>query len=96
MRRRRRAGADIGTQYRSRIHFHENSPQEMTARVLAETNDELGGRVVTRVEPLANYSAAEAYPRHYFANNPDQGYCAAVIGPRVEKFPKVFKDILVE
>ena len=89
---RNRQGGDVGTQYRSGIYFHDESQREVIARVLAEANDELGGRVVTEVEPLANYSAAEAYHQHYFANNPNQGYCAAVIGPKVEKFRKVFKD----
>ena len=57
---RNRQGADIGPQYRSGIYWSEDSQQEVIARVLAEANNELGGRVVTEVEPLANYSAAEA------------------------------------
>lgn len=91
---RNRQGADIGSQYRSGIYWSDESHQEVIARVLDEANAELGGRVVTEVEPLANYSAAEAYHQHYFANNPGQGYCAAVIGPKVEKFRKVFRGSL--
>ncbi len=91
-----RQGADIGTQYRSGIYYSAESQRDVIARVLAEANDELGGHVVTEVAPLANYSAAEAYHQHYFANNPDQGYCAAVVGPKIEKFRKVFKDRLAE
>jgi hypothetical protein len=49
---------------------------------------------VTEVEPLANYSAAASYDQHYFANNPNQGDCAAVIGPKLEKFQRAFKDKL--
>lgn len=93
---RNRQGADVGTQYRSGIYFSDESQRAVIARVVAEANNELGGRVVTEVEPVANYSAAEAYHQHYFANNPDQGYCAAVIGPKIEKFRKVFKSRLVE
>ena len=93
---RNRQGADVGTQYRSGIYFSDESQRPVIDRVLAEANNELGGRVVTEVEPVANYSAAEPYHQHYFANNPDQGYCAAVIGPKIEKFRKVFKDSLVE
>ena len=93
---RNRQGADIGSQYRSGIYWSDESHQEVIARVLAEANAELGGRVVTEVEPLANYSAAEAYHQHYFANNPGQGYCAAVIGPKVEKFRRVFRNSLVD
>ena len=91
---RNRQGADVGSQYRSGIYWSDESHQEVIARVLAEANAELGGRVVTDVEPLANYSAAEAYHQHYFANNPGQGYCAAVIGPKVEKFRRVFRSSL--
>ncbi len=91
---RNRQGADIGPQYRSGIYWSEDSQKEVIARVLAEANNELGGRVVTEVEPLANYSAAEPYHQHYYANNPAQGYCAAVIGPKVEKFRKGFRDRL--
>ncbi len=91
---RNRQGADVGSQYRSGIYWSDESHLEVIARVLAEANDELGGRVVTEVEPLANYSAAEAYHQHYFANNPGEGYCAAVIGPKIEKFRKVFRGNL--
>jgi peptide-methionine (S)-S-oxide reductase len=91
---RNRQGADVGTQYRWGIYYSDDSQREVIARVLAEANDELQGKVVTEVQPLSNYSAAETYHQHYFANNPDQGYCAAVIGPKIEKFRKVFKDQL--
>ena len=91
---RNRQGADVGTQYRSGIYYGDESQRQVIDRVLAEANHELGGQVVTEVEPLANYSPAEPYHQHYFANNPNQGYCAAVIGPKLEKFRRVFKDKL--
>ena len=86
-----RQGNDVGTQYRSGIYV-ENPAQEAVARtVLAEANAAQGGRVVTEIEPLANYSKAEAYHQHYFAQHPNQGYCAFVVAPKVEKFRKTFK-----
>jgi len=90
-----RQGNDVGTQYRSGIYWHDEAQKPVIERVLAEANAALGGRVVTEVQPLSNYSAAEAYHQHYFAQHPNQGYCAAVIGPKVEKFRKVFKERLV-
>ena len=93
---RNRQGADVGTQYRSGIYFSDDSQRAVIARVVADANNELGGRVVTEVEPVANYSAAETYHQHYFADNPDQGYGAAVIGPKIDKFRKGFKSRLVE
>ena len=86
-----RQGNDVGTQYRSGIYV-ENPAQEAVARaVLAEANAAQGGRVVTEIQPLANYSKAEAYHQHYFAQHPNQGYCAFVVAPKVEKFRKTFK-----
>jgi peptide-methionine (S)-S-oxide reductase len=53
-----------------------------------------GAPITTEVQPLANYSAAEAYHQDYFANNPNAGYCALVVGPKVEKFRKTFARYL--
>ena len=91
---RDRQGNDVGTQYRSGIYWHDEAQRPVIERVLAEANAALGGRVVTEVKAVDNYSAAEAYHQHYFAQHPNQGYCAAVIGPKVEKFRKVFKERL--
>ena len=86
-----RQGNDVGTQYRSGIYF-QGAEQEAVARaVLAEANEAHRGRVVTEILPLDNYSAAEAYHQHYFANHPEQGYCAYVVAPKVEKFRRTFK-----
>ena len=87
-----RLGNDVGTQYRSGIYF-ENPEQERVSReVLNEVNAHHKGRVVTELKPLTNYSRAEAYHQHYFANNPEQGYCAYVVAPKVEKFKKTFAE----
>jgi peptide-methionine (S)-S-oxide reductase len=65
-----RQGNDAGTQYRSGIYF-ETPEQERAAReVLATANAAHKGKLVTEIEPLANYSKAEAYHQHYFARNP--------------------------
>ena len=65
--------------------------QEAVARaVLAEANAANSGRVITEIKPLANYSRAEDYHQHYFANHPGQGYCAFVVAPKVEKFRRTF------
>jgi peptide-methionine (S)-S-oxide reductase len=85
-----RQGNDVGTQYRSGI-YTETPEQERVAReVLAEAQTAHGGRVVTELKPVDNYSRAEAYHQHYYANHPEQGYCAFVVGPKVEKFRKTF------
>ncbi len=86
-----RQGNDVGTQYRSGIYFVGAEQEAVAREVLAEANAAQGGRVVTELKPLANYSKAEAYHQHYFANHPGQGYCAFVVAPKVEKFRKTFK-----
>ena len=86
-----RQGNDAGPQYRSGIYLH-GADQEMVAReVLAEVNELHRGRVVTELKMLDNYSRAEDYHQHYFANHPGQGYCAMVVAPKVEKFRRTFK-----
>ena len=85
-----RQGNDVGTQYRSGIYW-QSPEHEATARlVLAELQSHHGGRAVTELLPLQNYSRAEDYHQHYFANHPGQGYCAFVVAPKVEKFRKTF------
>jgi peptide-methionine (S)-S-oxide reductase len=54
----------------------------------------LGGRVVTELGRVDNYSRAEDYHQRYFAKNPHQGYCAAVVAPKVQKFRKTFQQRL--
>ena len=73
-----RQGNDVGTQYRSGIYY-VGAEQERVARA-----------VFTELAPLANYSKAEAYHQHYYARNPEQGYCAFVVAPKVEKFKRTF------
>ena len=85
-----RQGNDVGTQYRSGIYFRDAAQEAVAREVLAEVNEHHRGRAVTEVLPLANYSRAEDYHQHYFANHPNQGYCAMVVAPKVEKFKKTF------
>ncbi len=86
-----RQGNDSGTQYRSGIYLHDAAQEAVVREVLAEAGEVHRGGVVTEVLPLANYSKAEAYHQHYFANHPNAGYCAFVVAPKVEKFRRTFK-----
>jgi len=85
-----RQGNDVGTQYRSGIYFETPEQERVAREVLDEVNAHHGGKAVTELKPLANYSRAEDYHQHYFANHPGQGYCAFVVAPKVEKFWKTF------
>ena len=85
-----RQGNDSGTQYRSGIYVHNVAQEAVAREVLAEVNELHHGRAVTELLPEQNYSRAEDYHQHYFANHPNQGYCAMVVAPKVEKFRKTF------
>ncbi|MCM0609955.1 MAG: peptide-methionine (S)-S-oxide reductase MsrA [Ideonella sp. WA131b] len=93
-----RQGNDVGTQYRSGIYVTSSEQKAVALEVVAELQAALsasgGGRVVTEIVPLANYSRAEDYHQHYFANHPGQGYCAFVVAPKVEKFRRRFASRL--
>lgn len=93
---RNRQGNDTGTQYRSGIYYESQDQAELARQMLQEMAQEgvYGAPIVTEVAPLANWSAAEAYHDDYYARNPDQGYCAAVVGPKVAKFRKTFVRFL--
>ena len=91
-----RQGADVGTQYRSVIFYH-NDEQKNKAEYYKKELSKSGAwdnPVVTEISPVTNFYHAEDYHQDYYANNPNQGYCAFVIGPKVEKFEKVFKNKL--
>ena len=85
-----RQGHDIGTQYRSGIYVHNAEQARVAREVLDEANRHHGGRVVTELRPVENYTPAEAYHQHYFVRHPDAGYCAYTVAPKVEKFRKTF------
>ena len=91
-----RQGADVGTQYRSVIYFH-NEQQEAIAKELKDKLDKSGafdGPIVTEISPAEKFYAAEKYHQDYFRLNPSQGYCRAVIAPKLDKFRKAFKEKL--
>jgi len=83
-----RQGADVGTQYRSAIFYHglvQKAVAEATIREL-EARGLWGDPIVTEVTPFTAFYPAEDYHQEYFANNPRQPYCQAVVAPKVAKF----------
>lgn len=91
-----RQGADVGTQYRSVIFYH-NDEQKKKAEHYKIELDKSGAwdkPIVTSMEPFTKFYPAEDYHQNYYNENTGQGYCQFVIRPKVEKFQKVFKDKL--
>lgn len=92
-----RQGADVGTQYRSVIFYHNDEQKRKAAHYKAEL-DKTGAfpkPIVTEIAPAAKFYPAEEYHQEYYANNKNTNpYCAVVIRPKMEKFQKAFASKL--
>ena len=83
---RDRQGNDSGPQYRSVIFTHSDQQKEIALEMIHD----LGPAVVTEVRPVEKFYIAEDYHQEYFRKNPNQGYCAYVVAPKVKKFRTYF------
>lgn len=91
-----RQGGDVGTQYRSAIFYHSPEQKQTAHEVIEEITAEglYDNPIVTEVVEGSEFYSAEDYHQEYFANNPTQPYCAAVVAPKVRKFREKFADRL--
>ena len=89
-----RQGNDIGTQYRSVIHTHSPEQDRIARALIAELDAQRiwPDPIVTEVLAAPQFWPAEQYHQDYFANNPRQPYCAAVVAPKVAKLRKSFSE----
>jgi peptide-methionine (S)-S-oxide reductase len=93
-----RQGADVGTQYRSAIFYH-NDDQKKTAEKVKEDITKSGlwdDLIVTEITPFDMFYKAEDYHQNYYKDNPEKSYCSYVIAPKVKKFYKEFGYLLKE
>lgn len=91
-----RQGNDVGPQYRSAIFYIDDTQKQTAQEVIAQISAAglWPNPIVTEVTPFSNFYIAEDYHQEYFARNPYQPYCQAVIAPKVVKFRKQFTDRL--
>jgi peptide-methionine (S)-S-oxide reductase len=91
-----RQGNDIGSSYRSAIFYHSEQQRQTAEEVIAEITAEglYPNAIVTEVTPFDKFWPAEDYHQEYFANNPNQPYCASVVAPKVAKFRRKFVAML--
>ena len=90
-----RQGADVGPQYRSAIFTHSDEQKRIAEEVIADLNRSVfGGGIVTEVTPAGVFYPAEGYHQGFYRANPTQGYCMAVVGPKVAKFRQKFAALL--
>ncbi|MCL4481321.1 MAG: bifunctional methionine sulfoxide reductase B/A protein [Bacteroidetes bacterium] len=89
-----RQGADVGTQYRSVIFYHNKEQQEIANKLIVALNlaKVYDRPIVTQVEPVAKFYVAEDYHQEYYRLHQNEPYCRMVIQPKMEKFEKVFKE----
>jgi len=87
-----RQGADVGTQYRSAIFYHNEKQKAVAERIIKELNDAKVWSIpiVTEVAPFHEFYVAEDYHQKYFEKNPEQAYCQMVIAPKLAKFRKQY------
>lgn len=91
-----RQGADIGTQYRSVIFYHNDEQKKLAEEYKQKLEAEKIWKepVVTEISQFKNFYKAEDYHQDYYDRNGNQPYCTFVIAPKIEKFEKIFKDKL--
>ena len=87
-----RQGADVGTQYRSTVLYHDDAQRRAAEATIAELEREgaFEDPVVTKVEPLEHFYPAERYHQDYYTRNGRQPYCQIVIAPKLAKFRQKF------
>jgi len=86
-------GGDTGSQYRSAVFYHDAAQKSVVLASLKEAQKMFTRKIVTEVLPATTFYAAENYHQDYYSNNPDAGYCRAVIAPKLKKVKKLVKDL---
>jgi peptide-methionine (S)-S-oxide reductase len=89
-----RQGADVGTQYRSAIFYHNEMQKKVAQQLIDELNQEaiFDRPIVTSVEPLKMFYKAETYHKDYYKKHPKEPYCQVVIAPKIAKLQQRFFD----
>ena len=87
-----RQGADVGSQYRSTIIYHNAQQEEIAQALIADLNEShiWHDPIVTEIVPLDTFYQAEDYHQEYYKYNSQQPYCQVVVAPKLAKFRKQF------
>lgn len=91
-----RQGADVGTQYRSVVFYHNDYQRERAEFFKDKLNNEkaFDKPIVTEISAYSEFYEAEDYHQDYYNLNGSQPYCSMVIKPKLDKFKKAFGDKL--
>lgn len=92
-----RQGADVGTQYRSVVFYHNDEQRKTATKLIEELNYHKIWRnpIVTQIKPYITFYKAEEYHMNYYEKHRNQPYCRLVINPKIKKLNASFKDKLV-
>ena len=89
-----RQGADVGTQYRSAIFYHDEKQKEIAEMVLKTISEYFDNPIVTELSEAQVFYVAEDYHHDYYNQNREQGYCSAVISPKLKKFRSLYSEYM--
>lgn len=89
-----RQGADMGTQYRSVIFYHDEEQRQAAEAIIKELQPHFGKAIVTEVSPHTKFFKAEAHHQQYYKSDLAKAYCQSVINPKLAKLRQHFRDLL--
>ena len=89
-----RQGGDVGTQYRSAVFYHSEAQKNIAEETIKELAPYFDQPIVTEVTEAPIFYEAEAYHHDYYSQNTEQGYCSAVISPKLKKFRSLYAEYL--
>lgn len=90
-----RQGADVGTQYKSVIFYHNEKQKSQALRSKQAVQIFFDDLIVTDILPLRKFWPAEDYHQNFYLKNPGLAYCQVIINPKLAKLRKSFRDLLV-
>jgi peptide-methionine (S)-S-oxide reductase len=90
-----RQGNDVGTQYRSAMFYKDEEQKALFAAAIERAKEIWGSAVVTELSPATTFWVGEEYHQDFFAKNPNQGYCNAVVSPKMAKARKAFAEFVL-
>jgi peptide-methionine (S)-S-oxide reductase len=89
-----RQGHDVGTQYRSVMFYADDSQKQLFEAAIDRARDLWSGQIVTELSPATEFWVGEEYHQDFFDKNPNQGYCNAVVAPKMAKTRAAFTNYL--
>jgi peptide-methionine (S)-S-oxide reductase len=89
-----RQGNDVGTQYRTAMFYRSDAERELFLAAIERAKAVWDGEIVTEVSPAGQFWVGEEYHQDFFAKNPNQGYCNAVVAPKMAKTRNAFSSFV--